>query len=213
MSTKQLGFIHTFIPPKDPKSPITLLLLHGTGGNESSLLSLGRSLAPGCALLGPRGQVLENGMPRFFRRFAEGVFDIEDLVFRTNELADFVEDASNVYKFDLTKLIAVGYSNGANIAASVLLLRPELLDGAVLFRPMVPLVPEKTPNISGTSVLISAGKLDPIVPQEETERLATLLRECASDVTVNLQDRGHELSSEEIKYAKEWLSKQITRSQ
>ena len=146
MSTKKLRFIHTFIPSQDPKSPITLLLLHGTGGNENSLLPLGRSLAPGCALLSPRGKVLENGMPRFFRRLAEGIFDLEDLVFRTNELADFVKDASKVYKFDLTKVIAVGYSNGANIAASVLLLHPGLLAGAVLFRPMVPLVPDKSPT-------------------------------------------------------------------
>jgi predicted esterase len=211
MPTKQLGFIHTFIPAKDPKSPITLLLLHGTGGNENSLLPLGHSLAPGSALLSPRGKVLENGMPRFFRRLAEGVFDLEDLEFRSHELADFAEDASKVYKFDLTKLIAVGYSNGANIAASILLLRPQLLAGAVLFRPMVPLVPEKTPDLYGIPVLISAGLSDPIVAQEKSEQLAALLQDAGADVTLRWQDSGHELNSEEIKYAKEWLLKQITR--
>jgi predicted esterase len=210
MAEKQLGFIHSFVPPTDPKSQVTLLLLHGTGGNENSLPRLGRSLAPGCALLSPRGKVLENGMPRFFRRFAEGVFDLEDLALRTHELADFVKDASSVYSFDRTKVVAVGYSNGANIAASTLLLHPELLAGAVLFRAMVPLVPDKTPDLSGIPALISAGLSDPIVPQDQSEQLADLLQDAGADVTMRWQDSGHELNSEEIKYAKEWLSQQIT---
>lgn len=208
MSTKQLGFIHTFVPSQKSNSPVTLLLLHGTGGNEKSLISLGRSLSPKAALLSPRGKVLENGMSRFFRRFAEGVFDLEDLVFRTNELAEFVKEASHAYNFDIKKLFAVGYSNGANIAASILLLRPELLAGAILFRPMLPIVPDNAPDLSGIPVLISAGLSDSIIPQEQTERLATLLQESRAEVSLRWQDRGHDLGSEEIKYAKEWLSKQ-----
>src|SRR5213596_45778 len=135
-------FIHEFVPGTSNR---TLLLLHGTGGNERDLVPLGRELDPRAALLSVRGKVLENGMPRFFRRLAEGVFDIEDLKFRTYELADFVEQASKVYGFDLTHVVAVGYSNGANIAASSLLLRPAIMSSAILFRPMVPLILETFP--------------------------------------------------------------------
>jgi phospholipase/carboxylesterase/glyoxalase family protein len=212
MSIKQLGFIHTFIPAQESGSAFTLLLLHGTGGNEKDPLSLGEKLAPGAALLSPRGKVLENGVPRFFRRLAEGVFDIEDLILRTNELADFVEAASALYRFDLSKAVAVGYSNGANIAVSMLLLRPRLLAGAILFRPMVPLVPEMLPELSETPVFISAGLLDSIVSQEQTERLVDLLLSCDSDVTLHWQNRGHDLSAQEVGEAKEWLSKWIARS-
>ena len=210
MSVKELGFVHSFVPAQQSDASFTLLLLHGTGGNERDLIPLGRSLAPGTALLSPRGKTLENGMPRFFRRFAEGVFDLEDLKFRTHELADFVEAASTVYRFDPSKIIAVGYSNGANIAASMMLLRSRLLSGAVLFRPMVPLVPETPPDLSGIPILISAGRFDPIVPQEQTERLVTLLQDCGADVTLRWQNGGHALSAQEINEAKEWLSKLIT---
>lgn len=210
MSAKELGFVHSFVPAQESDSSFTLLLLHGTGGNERDLLPLGRSLAPGAALISPRGRVLENGMPRFFRRFAEGVFDLEDLKFRTHELADFVEAASTVYKFDSSKIIAVGYSNGANIAASMLLLRPRLLAGAVLFRPMVPLVPETPPDLSGILIFVSAGRFDPIVPQEQTERLVTLLQDWGADVTLRWQNGGHVLSAQEVNEAKEWLSEVIT---
>lgn len=206
MSVKELGFIHSFVPSQEPDSSFTLLLLHGTGGDERDLLPLGRSLAPGAALLSPRGKVLENGMPRFFRRLAEGVFDLDDLKFRTHELADFVEAASTVYSFNPSKVIAVGYSNGANIAASILLLRPRLLTGAVLFHPMVPLIPETQPELSGISVFISAGRVDPIVPQEQTERLVALLQDCRADVTLRWQNGGHTLSAQEVNEAKEWLS-------
>src|SRR6266567_1473638 len=148
-----LGFVHVFAPAEKRNLP-TLLLLHGTGGDERDLLPLGRELWPGAALLGVRGKVLENGMPRFFRRFAEGVFDVEDLKHRTNELADFVAAAAQHYGFAADKVVAVGYSNGANIAASMLLLRPEILRGAVLFRAMVPLVPENLPELSSVRVWI-----------------------------------------------------------
>lgn len=209
MSEEQLGFIHSFVPAQEP--PFTLLLLHGTGGNENSMVSIGRSLAPKAALLSPRGKVLENGMPRFFRRFAEGVFDLEDVRFRTHELADFVESASELYGFDSDKTIAVGFSNGANIAASILLLRPGLLAGAILFRTMVPLVPEKMPGLSGTSVFISAGRLDPMTRQEQPERLASMLSSAGANVTLNWENTGHKLNLQEIDRAKEWLSGLMNR--
>ena len=131
-------------PKKNRNKLLVLLLLHGTGGNEDDLIPVGKMLCQDCALLSPRGMVTENGMPRFFRRLAEGIFDIEDLKYRTHELADFVKKASRYYGFDLNKTVAVGFSNGGNIAASMILLRPEVLSGAILFRAMVPLEPEST---------------------------------------------------------------------
>src|SRR5215813_9165263 len=149
----QPDFIHEFVPGDSSR---TLLLLHGTGGNERDLIALGRELDPNAALLSPRGKVLENGMPRFFRRLAEGIFDLEDLKYRTNELADFVAAAAQHYGFATEQLVAVGYSNGANIAAATLLLRPEILPIAILFRAMVPLHPEELPNLSSVRVWIGA---------------------------------------------------------
>src|SRR6266513_4219633 len=167
----QPDFIHEFVPGASNR---TLLLLHGTGGNERDLIPLGRELDPRAALLSPRGKILENGMPRFFRRLAEGVFDLEDLKKRTNELADFVAAAAQHYGFASDNVVAVGYSNGANIAASMLLLRPEILRGAILFRAMVPLIPETKPNLSSANVWIGAGNQDPIIPTSETQRLVEL---------------------------------------
>src|SRR5919198_2481586 len=134
----QPDFLHEFVPGNSNR---TLLLLHGTGGNERDLIPLGRELDPDASLLSPRGKVLENGMPRFFRRLAEGVFDLEDLTYRANDLADFVIAAAQHYGFAPDQLVAVGYSNGANVAAAVLLLRPEIIHRAILFRAMVPLIP------------------------------------------------------------------------
>src|SRR6266481_4806672 len=181
----QPDFIHEFVPGTSNR---TLLLLHGTGGNERDLIALGRELDPNAALLSPRGKVLENGMPRFFRRLAEGVFDLEDLKYRTNELADFVTAAAQHYEFATDQLVAVGYSNGANIAASMLLLRPETLSAAILFRAMVPLVPETQPNLSAVRVWIGAGDHDPIVPPSDTKRLAELLRRVGADVTIHFAE-------------------------
>ena len=159
------------------------------------------------AILSPRGKVLENGMPRFFRRIAEGVFDIEDLKFRTRELADFVLAASKVYGFDLQYVVAVGYSNGANIAASALFLRPSLFSSAILFRPMVPLIPEILPDLSAKHIFISAGLHDPIVSDRETENLFNLLKKAGvADISINWQNSGHELILEEIRKVKDWLS-------
>ena len=201
-----LGFTHRFMPVLKVDEAPTLLLLHGTGGNETDLLQLGQSLAPDASLLSPRGKVLENGMPRFFRRLAEGVFDMEDLIRRTHELADFVEAAAQTYGFDRSRVWAVGYSNGANIAASTLLLRPAVLSAALLLRAMVPLEPETMPDLRGAPVFIAAGRYDPIVPVSNIERLETLLREAGADVTLRWQDAGHGLENEEIADARKWLS-------
>src|SRR6478735_3000170 len=174
-------FIHDFFPGSSSR---TLLLLHGTGGNERDLIPLGRELDPNASLLSPRGKILENGMPRFFRRLAEGVFDLEDLETRTNELADFVASAVLHYKLAADNIVGVGYSNGANIAASMLLLRPEIMHAAILFRAMVPLVPDKLPDLSPVRVWIGAGDQDPIIPPSELQRLVELLRRAKADVTI-----------------------------
>jgi predicted esterase len=196
------GFIHEFVPGSSAR---TLLLLHGTGGNERDLIPLGRALDPNAALLSPRGKILENGMPRFFRRVAEGVFDLKDLKYRTNELADFVAAAAQHYGFNSNNVVAVGYSNGANIAASMLLLRPEILSAAVLLRAMVPLIPETQPNLSSRRVWIGAGANDPIVPTSEPQRLAKILQGAGANITIRLFDAGHNLTSEEVETARGWL--------
>lgn len=198
-------FIHQFIPAPDVASAPTLLLLHGTGGNEHDLLDLGASLAPGANLLSPRGKVLENGMPRFFRRLAEGVFDEADLKLRTVELADFVISASARYGFSMKSLTAVGYSNGANIAASLLLLRPGILKGAVLLRAMVPLIPETPPQLMGTKVFLASGLSDPILPIENARRLVSMLRNAGAAVDFHELHAGHQLTSAELDAAREWL--------
>ena len=200
----QPDFIHEFVPGTSER---TLLLLHGTGGNERDLIPLGRELDPSAALLSPRGKVLENGMPRFFRRLAEGVFDLDDLKIRTNELADFVAPAAQHYGFAANNVIAVGYSNGANIAASMLLVRPEILHGAVLFRAMmVPLVLENLPDLSSVLVWIGAGSEDPIIPTSETQRLVELLRSAGADVTLRFFNAGHGLTSSDVETARQWLA-------
>ena len=200
--TLQPDFIHEFVPGSSSR---TLLLLHGTGGNERDLIPLGRALDPNASLLGPRGKVLENGMPRFFRRLAEGVFDLEDLKTRTNELADFVASAVRHYKLAADHIVGIGYSNGANIAASMLLLRPEILRAAILFRAMVPLNPDTLPDLSSVRVWIGAGDQDPIVPASETERLAELLRRAGADVTIRFATAGHGLTNDDLETADHWL--------
>jgi len=203
-SARDLGFVHRFIPA--PSADTTLLLLHGTGGTENDLLDLGQYLAPRASRLAPRGKVLERGMPRFFRRLAEGVFDQQDLALRTDELVAFIAAAASQYDFDAGKVIAVGYSNGANIAASVLLRHPRVLASAVLFHPMVPFEPSPPPSLPQTPVFMSAGASDAMVPRSLTERLAELLRTCGANVTVHWEDGGHELSRSEVDVARDWLS-------
>jgi phospholipase/carboxylesterase len=198
----QPDFIHEFVPGISER---TLLLLHGTGGNERDLIPLGRELDPNAALLSPRGKVLENGIPRFFRRLAEGVFDLEDLKKRTNELADFIASAAKHYKLAADQIVAVGYSNGANIAAAMLLLRPEILRAAILFRAMIPLVPENLPELSSVYVWIGAGDQDPIIPASEAQGLAELLRRAGADVTIRFANASHALTEADVKTARHWL--------
>jgi len=202
-------FIHEFIPGNSPR---TLLLLHGTGGNERDLIPLGRGLDPNAALLSPRGKVLENGMPRFFRRLAEGVFDLEDLKFRTNELADFVMAAARHYGFALENLVAVGYSNGANIAGSMLLLRPEIMNAAILFRAMVPLIPTELPDLSSVRVWVGEGDQDPIIATSEGQRLVDLFRDAGADVTIRFFHAGHGLTNDDLEAARHWILESSTGS-
>ncbi len=202
------GHVHRYVPSHGGE-PRTLLLLHGTGGDDSDLLPLGEMLVPGAGLLSPRGTVLENGAPRFFRRIAEGVFDLPDLQARTTALVEFVAAAAHAYGFDPEQVIAVGFSNGANIATSVLLSSPATLAAAVLFRPMLPFVPERPVSLAGVGVFIGAGRADPIVPREQPERLAELLRESGADVTVIWQPGGHSLVRSDVASARlvleQWL--------
>lgn len=186
--------------------PPTLLVLHGTGGSERDLIQLGHRICPNSSILSPRGKVLEHGMPRFFRRLAEGVFDLEDLRFRTLELAKFVDAASSKYSFDLCRTIAVGFSNGANIGASLLLLCPQVLAGAVLFRPMLPFVPKPLPDLAEKRVVILSGQYDPIVSKEQAEGLFSLLRDAGAKVEMRWQASGHEITQNDALDAKKWLS-------
>ncbi len=205
----ELGFIHRFVPASKPGEAITLLLLHGTAGNENDLLPLGRTLLPEANLLSPRGKVLEQGMPRFFRRLVEGVFDQEDLQFRTQELANFIARAADAYGFDPSRVNAVGYSNGANIAASVLLRQPERLAGAALFHPMVPFVPDPLPNLQGNPIFISAGRSDPIVPVQNTKQLDSLFEAAGAEVSLYWHNGGHTLTPDEVDAAQHWLRQGI----
>ncbi|HVE37627.1 MAG TPA: alpha/beta hydrolase [Nitrososphaeraceae archaeon] len=202
-----LDFVHRFISPnsKAKNSSLTLLLLHGTGGTEEDLIPLGNELATDASILSVRGKVLENGMPRFFRRLEEGVFDLEDLKMRTDELADFIVKSSLTYHFNLKRLVAVGYSNGANIGASLLLRRPEVLAGAILFRAMVPYVPNVLPDLSKKSIILVEGLRDPVVSKEEAENLLKIFNKARSNVTIQWQGSGHNLAQEDIDSAKGWL--------
>jgi predicted esterase len=205
-TVSDLGFIHRFVPAKRNDSR-TLLVLHGTGGDEDDLIPLAKTIDENAAILSPRGKVLENGMPRFFRRFAEGKFDIADLRIRTAELAEFVLRASNKFGFDPASVVVIGYSNGANIGASLLLLRPETLRKAILFRAMLPLRLDKLPDLSEKEVLISAGKFDTMIPREGTLALEDLLKEAGAKVTMNWVDSTHSLTQAEVQKAREWLEK------
>jgi phospholipase/carboxylesterase len=201
-TTTELSHLHRFIPQTSSGKP-PILLLHGTGGDENDLLPFGQTVAPGAALLSPRGKVLEGGMPRFFRRLTEGVFDEEDVRRRANELADFVQDARDAYGIDAP--IAVGFSNGANIAAAMLQLRPEILAGAVLLRAMVPLKEEPHADLDGKPVLILSGSTDPIVPAWNSARLATTLNAAGASVDHRTLPAGHGLSQADVSITKTWL--------
>lgn len=201
------AFVHEYVPAPSGGDALTFLLLHGTGGDERSMLHLGPELDEGAGMLAPRGKVTEAGMNRFFRRFAEGVFDLDDLHARAGELAGWVRAAAAAHGFDPHRVVAVGYSNGANMAASLLLLEPGLLAGAILLRPMVPFEPQRRPRLHGVGVLIAAGRGDEIVPADQPERLATLLRLCGADVTLHWDNAGHAVDRREIAAARAWLAR------
>ncbi len=179
----------------------TLFLLHGTGGNEDDLMFLRDYFGENYNYLSPRGQVLENGMPRFFKRLKEGVFDQEDLQFRTVQLRDFIINTASIYGFDKKKIIALGYSNGANIAGSLLLSGYREVTHAVLMHPMVPFIPKPRPVLHGKKVLITAGENDPIVSRENTRALETLLKECGAETTLSWHQSGHAMAQEELEQA------------
>lgn len=216
IKSNDFGFNHIFINSfsngsnnkkyDDRNKKLTLVLLHGTGGNEEDLILLGKKIEPNASILSPRGKVLENGMPRFFRRLSEGVFDLEDLRIRSHELADFIQKCSLHYKFDLENTIAIGFSNGANISVSMLFLRPEVLQGAILFRAMVPFIPDPLPNLSSKKILLSAGLEDPIVSRNETENLFRLFQKTNAIITLKWQPSSHNLIQEDILIAKPWIS-------
>jgi phospholipase/carboxylesterase len=198
-----LGFVHRFVPAKSPGLP-PLLLLHGTGGDENDLIPLGERLAPGAALLSPRGSVMEGSMPRFFRRIAEGNWDVADFRQRTVELADFVRQARSAY--GIGKPLAVGFSNGANIAWSLMLCDPALLAGAILIRPMMPFDPRPLPDLTGLPVLILAGAEDTLIPRDQPGLLTALLGEAGADATYEVLPAGHGLTAQDLILAESWLA-------
>jgi phospholipase/carboxylesterase len=204
---KEPDFIHRFVPAASTNAPSrTLLLLHGTGGDENDLLDLGRAIDPGAALLSPRGNVLENAAPRFFRRLAEGVFDETDVVARARELSAFVEAAASRYKIALPELIAIGYSNGANIAAAMFLLEIAPFRQAILLRAMVPLSDLEPSTRKPGRILISNGRIDPIAQPENGHRLAELLRQTGAEVDLIFQAGGHGLMPEDVAASQQWLA-------
>ena len=205
----ELGYIHRFEPGADPSRP-PVLLLHGTGGDENDLLPLGREIAPGAALLSPRGNVLEGQAPRFFRRFREGLFDEDDVRRRAGELADFVAEARRAY--GLGQPFALGYSNGANIAAAVLLLHPKTLAGAILLRAMAPLAQPPRPDLAGAPVLILSGLNDPIATRGTAERLAAALAAAGARVERDDLPAGHGLTQADVTRAKAFYGREAEPS-
>ncbi|MFS0892418.1 alpha/beta hydrolase [Peribacillus frigoritolerans] len=194
---------HIFQKGSNPLKP-TLLLLHGTGGNELDLLPIAGKIDDEASILSVRGNVLENGMPRFFRRLAEGVFDEKDLKFRTKELNEFLDEAAQKYDFDRNNIFAVGYSNGANIAASLLFHYQNALKGAILHHPMVPIKGMDLPVLSGKSVFITAGTNDPLISPLEPVELQSLLEKAGANVELHWENRGHQLTVEEVEAAVKW---------
>ena len=200
-----LSHIHRFAPG-NRREAAPLLLLHGTAGDENDLLPLGQAVAPGASLLSVRGKVLEHGMPRFFRRLTEGVFDEDDVRRRANELADFVVEARR--RYDLEAPIALGYSNGANIAAAMMLLRPDVLAGGILLRAMVPLRQPPQADLAGKRVLIVSGQSDPIIPPGNSAALTAMLQKAGAEVEYRTLPVGHQLSQADVTIATQWLESQ-----
>ncbi len=207
MSVDWTDFTHRYLPPADGAASPTVLVLHGTGGDENDLIPLGQGLVPGAGILSPRGKILERGAPRFFRRLAQGVLDQEDLRLRTGELANFVAAAAERYGFDAGRVVAAGFSNGANIATSMLFRHPGALRAAVLLSPMLPYEPESLPDLQATSVFVGAGRTDPIVPAEQVERLAELLSEAGAAVELHWEEAGHTIAEAELEAARRWAAR------
>ncbi len=207
----ELGFIHRFRPPGTPTSADTLVVLHGTGGNEDDLIGIAQTVAPGAAVISPRGKVLEGGAPRFFRRLAEGVFEPAEVRSRAEELAKFIGEAAARYGRDPERIFALGYSNGANIASTVMLIEPGVIRAAVLLRPMLVFQPEEETDLTGTAALVSAGRVDPIVPTASVEALVQLLESRGAEVTLKWQLGGHNLVPSEVKDAADWFDLQRAR--
>lgn len=205
INKKELGFIHHFIPSSG-KIDEVILLLHGTGGDENYLINIGRRISPGAAILTPRGNIFDHGSNRFCSRSPEGVFDIADVKLRTDELSDFILKSSKRYKFDVNNLSVVGYSNGASIAAGVILTHPGIIKRAVLFHPGLPLIPDILPDLSSTRALITYGDNDTIVKPGESKALANLLKKCRAQVVVYRHSKHHELEKSEIIAAKRFLA-------
>lgn len=201
-----LGFVHRFEPGSED---ITILALHGTGGDESDLLPLVKMLHPTASVLSPRGKVMEGGMPRFFRRLAMGVFDVDDLKARSAELIRFVDDASAAYGFARDRVVAVGYSNGANIAGSILLLSPAALAGAALLHAMKPFDVDPLPALEGKPIFLSGGQRDQMIPPDQTAALAQMLESGGADVTVHWSAGGHELTQPEVEEVRRWMGEKF----
>jgi phospholipase/carboxylesterase len=209
--TDDIGFIHRFVPAQDTSSAETLVVLHGTGGDENDLIGIGQAIAPGTNILSPRGNVLENGAPRFFKRLAEGKFDPIEVKSRGEELIRFIRAAISKYRLNPERVFALGYSNGANVASTMMFIEPELLRGAILLRPMVVFEPSERPDLSDAGILISAGRMDPIVPTTSVDRLAELFAASHAEVTLKWQLAGHNLLPSEVHEAADWLALQRAR--
>jgi predicted esterase len=198
-------FVHQYLPAPRGGDAVTFLMLHGTGGDEHDLLHLGPALDEGAGMLAPRGEDLAGAGPGFLQSFVAGALDLDDLHARTYELADWVRAAAVAHRFDLKRVVAVGHACGADMAMSLLLLEPGLLAGAVLFRPALPLEPERNPHLHGVVVFVAAGRADESVSPERLEGLTYQLRHAGADVTLHWDNAGHELDSREIAAAREWL--------
>lgn len=201
-----LDFIHIFIKGNN-NSNNCLLLLHGTGGNENDLVPIAKIIDENAAILSPRGRVLENGMPRYFRRIAPGIFDLKDLEFRTKELYNFILKAKTHYGMENHKIITIGYSNGANMALSLLFSYPGLLSGAILFRPMMPYKPKEELNLNGKKILVLAGLYDELIDSKITKELVSILQSKRANVELNWIKSGHALTYEEVEVAKKWYER------
>lgn len=197
---------HHIFKQGNPDKPV-LLLLHGTGGDEKSLLFLGESIDPEASILSVRGNLSEGGMNRFFRRLAEGVFDEADLDFRTKELVTFLDKASKEYRFNRQNIVAIGYSNGANIAGSMIYSFKDTVKGAILHHPMVPFHNRELPDLHNVPVFIGAGTNDPLCAPAESIELKTTLEGAGSDVSIYWGNDGHSLTNEEVTAAQAWYNR------